>query len=111
MGSFLGIWIFLVFLVLLNGFAAGTAAVLHVWRSGQSRQSRAVTAAAITGLVPAIMMIPAIIAQGSFEVPSLVGSIVGIAVLCGLTMAVSLPGALIIARKLDGPGNAYAAFE
>jgi hypothetical protein len=32
-------------------------------------------------------------------------------VICVVTMGASLPGAAIVARKLDGPGDAYRAFE
>lgn len=111
MGMVIGIWVIVIILVLLNGFAAGVAAALHVWRSGQPRRSRAVTAAGITGLLPLVMVFPAAIEPAMRGTASVVGLIIGFIVLCGLSMAVSLPGAVIIARKLDGPGNAYQAFE
>jgi len=111
MSAFIAIWAIVLFVVVLNGFAAGMAAILHVWRTRQPRRSRALTAAAITGLIPVVMSAPAVFAQATVGAVSVFGLIVGFAVVYGLTMAVSLPGALIIARMLEGPGGAYRAFE
>ena len=111
MGAVTGIWVVFVFLVLLNGFAAGMAAVLHVWRSGQRRRSRIVTAAALTGLVPTVMIFPAVFEQELAGGAQLAGMIVGMGMMFGLSTVVSLPGAVIIGRRLDGPGDAYRTFE
>ena len=111
MAALIGIWSVLVFLVLLNGFAAGIAAALHVWRSKQPRRSRILTAAAVSGLVPAAIALPAMAADVSSGMVAPLGLLVGIAVICAIAMGASLPGAVIVARKLDGPGDAYRAFE
>jgi len=111
MSALIGIWAIAVFVVVLNGFSAGLTAFFHLWRSKQARRSRALTAAAITGLIPLVVAAPAVLTQTSNGTVSVVGFIVGFGVLSVLTMAVSLPGAVIIARKLDGPGDAYRAFE
>lgn len=107
----IGLWTLLVGIIGLNGFAAGMVAVLHVWRSKRPRRSRVLIAATITGLVPAALAAPAMLVDMSSGMVAPVGLLIGIAVACVLAMAASLPGAVIVARKLDGPGDAYRAFE
>ena len=111
MDAFIGLWAIVFALFVLNGFAAGIVAALYVWGGNQARRSRALTAAGITGLVPLVMALPAVLYQASTGETPVVALIVGFAMVCGLAMAISLPGAVIIARKLDGPGGAYRTFE
>ena len=111
METIIGIWAVGFSVFVLNGFAAGLAAALHVWRKDQPRRSRVLTAAGITALVPVVITLPAIYFEVSTGASAVVPVIVGFAFICGVTMAISLPGAVIIARKLDGPGEAYRAFE
>jgi MFS superfamily sulfate permease-like transporter len=111
MTPLIGLWTILVLIIGLNGFAAGMVAVLKGWRSKQSRRSRALTAAAVAGLFPAAIALPAMAVDVSAGSMAPLGLILGIAVICVVAMVASLPGAVIVARKLDGPGDAFRAFE
>lgn len=111
MAAFIGIWTILVSIVGLNGFAAGMAAVLHVWRPQQRRRDRALKAAAITGFLPASLLAPAMIGGFSAGSEALTGLIIGFAAIYLISSVVSLPGATIVARSLERPGDAYRAFE
>lgn len=111
MTAWIGLWTLVFFTVLLNGFAAGVAAALHVWRPEQLRRSRVLTAAAVAGLIPAMIAVPPMLMDISVGARAPFGLVLGVAVISVVAMAASLPGAVIIARKLDGPGNAYTAFE
>lgn len=107
------VWILLVALVGLNGFAAGVAAVLHLWRGAVRQRVRIIQAATATGLLPVAMVALPMFVQlgGSGGVPELVGTVIGMVLLLGLGALVSLPGAIVITRKLAGGGDAYKSFE
>ena len=111
MQAFIGLWALVFFTVLLNGFAAGVAAAFHVWRPRQPRRSRILTAAAVAGLIPAMIAVPTLLMDVSMGARAPFGLVLGVAVISVVAMVASLPGAVIIGRKLDGPGNAYTAFE
>ena len=38
-------------------------------------------------------------------------AVIGAGVFSAIAVVVSLPGAMLVARKLEGPGDAYKAFE
>ena len=107
MQALIGLWTLVLFIVLLNGFSAGVVAGLHVWR----RRQRILAAAAVAGLVPAAIAVPSRLIDISVGTQAPFALVVSIAVMSLVTMAASLPGAMIIARKLDGPGNAHMVFE
>jgi len=108
----LAIWMIIVLIVMLNGCAAGVIAILHIRRSTMRRGSRVAIAAAVTGFLPVSLVIPFAIADlgptGS-EGPLVV--FLGLTMILGVGMLFSLPGALILARKLEAPGGEYRAFE
>lgn len=98
--------------VSFNLCAAGVAAVLHAWRSKMRRGGRTVLASAVAGFLPAssIMAIgilgsPENITQDAAVYAAIFGICFAVATL------VSLPGAIIVARKLEAPGNDHRAFE
>lgn len=111
MTPLIGLWTVVVLIIGLNGFAAGMVAVLHIWRGKQSRRSRALTAAALAGLFPGLIAVAPMAVDMTTGARAPFGLIVGLVVLCAVAMAISLPAALIVARKLDGPGDAFKAFE
>ena len=110
MEAFTAIWTILIAIIGLNGFAAGVAAVLHSRRAKQRRRARIVTAAAVTGLLPACVMIPPVLAQMSIGAEAPI-ALLGTGAVFLVTMAVSLPGAAVVARRLEAPGEDYRAFE
>jgi hypothetical protein len=110
----IGIWAIVIAIVAFNLCAAGVAAVLHAWRSKMRRRGRIVAAAAATGVLPASTLIVAGLVEigwptSSPEEPLVVA--LAFALVMGLTMIVSLPGAFLVARKLESPGEDYRAFE
>jgi hypothetical protein len=111
MAALIGLWGIVVSLIFINGFAAGMVAILFAWRRSQRRGSRVLTAVVLTGLLPASMMVPALLAQASAGFESPAGMIIGTVGVFVLAMAGSLPGALIVARKLEAPGDEFRAFE
>lgn len=102
-------WVIVVTIVGLNGFAAGVAAILHARRSKLRRGSRTVLAAAIAATLPASFFVVVPLAEGWRSWDS--GWLLALAAVLGLGAAVSLPGASIITRKLEAPGDEYRAFE
>ena len=108
-----GIWAIVVGIAILNLCAAGVAAVMHAWRSKMRRGGRIVTAAAVTGFLPASTLLAAGIAETAWsstaEEPLVMG--LAFAMLLTIGMVVSLPGALLVARKLEAPGDDYRSFE
>lgn len=103
-------WVGVTGLIGLNGFAAGIVAVLHEWRSSLRRASRIVVASTTSGLLPAsyFMVIPAATAaeRGEFGVMALAGAVVFV-----IAAVASLPGAIVLARKLARPGDEFRTFE
>ena len=106
------LWAGLVFALILNGCAAGVVAMLHAWRSSMGRGGKAVAAGFATGVgTGAMFMTFAIddLTTSDTEGPLVVG--LALAVFVAIATVVSLPGALIVARKLDRPGEDFRAFE
>ncbi len=110
MGAALGFWTLFVCLVGLNLCAAGVAAILHAWRKKMRRGARVMTATGVTAMLPGAIMIPAMLTEMAIgaEAPL---AIIGAGVVLVITAALSTPGALIVARKLEQPGDDYRAFE
>ena len=110
METFSATWVILVLIVGLNGFAAGVVALLHAWRRTQRRRSRVLTAGAVAGSLPAVLLLPLMLLDISWEVEAPM-AFIGAGVFSAIAFVVSLPGAIVVARKLEGPGDAYKAFE
>jgi hypothetical protein len=106
----IGIWAILISIVILNGCAAGVVAILHAWGSKMRRGGRALAAVLVTGLLPAAMILPGFFRTGVFGEESTV-VVLGLAMILVLSSVVSLPGALIVARKLEAPGDEFRTFE
>ena len=111
MAALIGLWAILVSIIGLNGFAAGVVAVLHLWRPEQSRGGKVLFAVVFSGLLPTSLMIPSFLFAASVGTIAPVGMMIGAVVMFVLALVISLPGALIVARKLDAPGDHYRAFE
>lgn len=107
------IWLLLVALVGLNGFAAGMAATLHLWRGMVRPRIRIILAATVSGLLPfAMLAAPLSLELGSVsDAPQFIGAVMAMILIVGLGTLVSLPGATVITRKLAGRGDAYKSFE
>lgn len=129
------IWLLLVGLVGLNGFAAGMAATLHLWRGMVRPRIRIILAATVSGLLPfAMLAAPLSLELGSVsDAPQFIGAVIidldldvvfafnnaaqfigavmAMILIVGLGTLVSLPGATVITRKLAGRGDAYKSFE
>jgi hypothetical protein len=103
----------IVTIVGLNGFAAGAVAALHVWRVKLPRESRMFAASAAAGFLPATALI--CLAMAGSSQGELPGGATELVVIFGVTftaaLVVSLPGAIIVGRKLDHPGEAHRTFE
>ncbi|MBO9519075.1 MAG: hypothetical protein J7493_13495 [Porphyrobacter sp.] len=99
------------FVVAMNGFSAGVAAVQFLWPSGRRRGARvliAVTWAALVAIGWSIPLMPAKIAGGSTPV---VYYVMATGFLFAFIMILSLPGALIVSRKLERQSAPIRAFE
>jgi hypothetical protein len=107
----LAIWVSLVSIVILNGCAAGVVAMLHAWRSSMRRGSRVTVALAVTAFLPASMFIPAIIKDSLTDAEEPVIMALAVGAIFVVALVTSLPGALIVARKLEAPGDEFRAFE
>jgi hypothetical protein len=111
MEPFIAIWTILVSIIGLNGFAGGVAAVLHTRRDKKRRRTRILTAAAMAGLLPACVMILPMLEAVSIGAEAPIALVIGVGGVFLMTMAVSLPGAIVVARRLEAPGEEYQAFE
>ena len=103
------VWVLLVLLVGLNGFAAGVVAVLHIWSSATPRRTPIVSAGAATALLTASPLLALAFGGEVTGEPLVLVVLVGL--FSVLAAAASLPGALIVARKLERPVDAVCAFE
>jgi hypothetical protein len=103
-------WVAVTGFIGLNGFAAGVVAVLQAWRSGMRRGSRIFVASATSALLPAsyMIVIPAMTGTSGEEFGIM---ILSSAVIFAFATVVSLPGAIIVSRKLVQPGDEYRTFE
>ena len=106
------LWLVAVAVLGLNGVAAGAAAALHIWRPAVPRGGRVALAAAVAGVLPASIMILALVDPvGSGIAADPFEALIAFAALFGVGLAVSLPGAWVITRKLAGGGDVHRAFE
>jgi hypothetical protein len=108
----LAIWVIVVWIFVLNCCAAGVGAMLHIWRRKIRRGGRIVAAAAIAGLLNIGMFVPVAFTDPTWAGPDgpLFLGVVFLGVLV-LTFVIALPGAMVVARKLEAPGDDYRAFE
>lgn len=106
-------WTLFFGLVGINGFAAGMAAILHIWRGKDRLRIRVLLAATLSGALPSSVVVVVGLAEGEMVADAAVGAGLGLAFLAStaVTGLASLPGALVISRKLAGPGDAFRAFE
>lgn len=90
--------------ILLNGFAAGMAAAVYLSRRKWSRRRRNLVSVGLTGLVQVLMFSGiAIFAPSAVEEPALVVAFL-LLVIGGGGALISLPGALVMSRKIErGP--------
>jgi hypothetical protein len=104
-------WLILVFVIGLNGFAAGVAAILHAWRHGQKRATRTLIAAISAGLFPFSWLVPTFFSElgSGSEAPLYLA--LGGGVLFAIATAVSFPAAIVVSRKLEAPGDQFRTFE
>lgn len=105
-------WLGVVGVTGLNGFAAGMAAVLHLWQRRMRNGLRVVLAAGMAGLLPASL----ILAMGLTDRTFIMGEgplimLLAFAMLFGPGAVIALPGAMAMTRKLAQPGDEYRAFE
>ena len=103
-------WAFVVFIVLLNGCAAGIAALFHTRRSEMRRGSKIVGAILGTGLITAGMIGPWTI-EGMAEGEGPLIPLLVLILIMVVAMVVSVPGAVIITRRLEVPGDEFRTFE
>ncbi len=89
--SFLGAGI-----ILLNGFAAGLAAALYLWRGDWRRGRRTMTSLTGTGAVSALTIAGAML-EDDLE-PAL---FVALAMVFAGGMVVAIPGAALMSRKIE----------
>lgn len=105
------IWLGAVSVIGVNGFAAGIAAMLYIWRRRIGKSGRALLAALAAGLVPAVMVGGiGLIEEGfSGDGPFMVALAFGVFALIGSVVA--LPGAILVARSIEQPSDDYRFFE
>ena len=103
-------WVIFVIVLALNASSAGVAALLHCWPGRFGRGGRIVLAGLVAGSLPASIMIVVPLAQGGAG-----GQTAYWILASGLVFAVavglSLPGAIVVTRRLARPGEDYRAFE
>jgi hypothetical protein len=110
----IAVWAIAMVVIAFNLCAAGVAAILHAWRSKIRRPARVAAAAATTGVLPASTLIVVGLVEVGWPTSSVEDPFVAalaFALVMGLTMLASLPGAFIVARKLEAPGDDFRAFE
>src|SRR5687767_11061765 len=107
----IGIWMIVISVVGVNLCAAGIAAILHAWRSKFRRGGRVVAAAAVAGFLPSSSLLAVGLAESAWSGPSEEPFVMAIAfgVVMAIAAIVALPGALIVARKLEAPGDDFRA--
>ena len=105
------IWVGVLLVILVNGFAAGVAAMLYIWRRKIRTGGRTALAALAAGIVPGTLIAVIGLSDSSFsgEEPWIIALTFGAFLAIGSVVA--LPGALVVARKLEAPGDEYRTFE
>lgn len=107
-----GAWIFIVLAVLMNGCSGGVAAVLHRRRHTFRRAGRIATSALVTGLISTSMILPvaSVDPQWADSGGPLI-LVLALAAVLAIATLICVPGAFLIARRLEGPGDEYRTFE
>lgn len=86
--------------VLLNGFSAGIAAALFLWREGMARGQRIAFAALATGVTVCLLVVAIVLVdQGIDDDP--VTSVIAMLFFVAVGAVMSLPGAVIISRRIE----------
>ena len=105
-------WFGVVSLIGLNGFAAGTAAMMSSASRRISRWGRIVFSVLMAGMLPASAVILVLLVPAEFGLgEELRNPLPVFGTLLVIGAAVSLPGAWLITRKLEKPGEEFHAFE
>ena len=107
-----GIWIVVVLVVMLNGCAVGVVAWLHTSRRTMRRGAKIAISVFVTALLPASLFFPFVVADltpTGGEEPIIIA--VALAMVFVLSAAAALPGAYIMSRKVEAPGDEYRTFE
>ena len=104
-------WLALTMVVMSNAAAGGSAALLYAWRITPQHGMRCMIAGAIAGGLLASWLSGAafIGASEADDLLVIIPTVFGISLLVGTL--VSIPGALIVSRKLAAPGDDYRIFE
>jgi len=105
-------WFAIVSIIGLSGCAAGFATMIFLWRRSLRVGPRATLAAAASGLLPASVFLPMAFTDREFvggEGPPVAA--IAFSILWGIATGISLPGALMVGRRLEAPGQAYRSFE
>ena len=105
----------LMLVLALNGLAAGVAAIFHAWRVRLPRESRVFFASVAAAVLPAgVIVLLAIVGASQPGTRATLGPMEFLLIFGACTVAgiiVSLPGAVVVARKLESPGEDYRTFE
>jgi hypothetical protein len=103
-------WVILVTALMLNGTSAGVAALLHCWPGRFGRGGRIFLAALAAGALPASFLIVVPLAEaGTRGEPAYLA--LALAVVFAVGVGLSLPGAIVVTRRLAKPGEDYRAFD
>ena len=105
-------WIILIWILVLNCCAAGVGEMLHLCRKNIRRAGRVVVAAAVAALMNIGMFVPIAFTDpmaGGSDDYLIVGGI--FPAVLAITFFITLPGAIVITRKLEAPGDEFRAFE
>ena len=87
--------------ILLNGFAAGVAAALFLWRRKGSRALRTTQAALASGIAVAMLFSGVLLDEMSYGVEGPLVLFVSMLVFVGVGSAIAVPGALVMSRKIE----------
>jgi uncharacterized membrane protein YhaH (DUF805 family) len=104
------IWGFALFGALINGCGAGMAATLHA-RGRLRRGGKVWGACIVTGLITAGIFAPFAFTDAQLADDDPVTLVLVLVVIFVIAMIVALPGALMITRRLQAPGDDYRTFE
>ncbi len=105
-------WLGAVSVIGLNGFSAGVAAMLFGWKRSIPRWGRIMFAVMAAGLLPSSMAGLAALSPAEFDLEGEAGVVIAMfGALLAVGGLVSLPGAWLITRRLERPGDEHRAFE
>ena len=104
------IWGFALFGGLISGCGAGIAATLHA-RGKLRRAGKVCGACIVTGLITAGIFAPFAFTDAALADNGPAIMVLVLALIFVIAMIVALPGAVMITRRLEAPGEDYRAFE